>query len=143
MATSRDASGGSASNATARQLTFGRRNKHSWAVQQPVSSRTESLPKRMAKLACLLALAFVASFHLCKVRGMTQYEAGTFLSTSDSDNTSSETNLIAVDICHICTVVAASGISVAMYFDRGPVPALRVTPLVSVSPKNIGPPPRA
>lgn len=92
---------------------------------------------------CLLAVAFVASFHLCKLGGTTRYELGETVVASVDGNTSSEASPVVVDACHVCTVVAVPEILIAGNFNRGPVPSSSVTPLVSVLVKSIGPPPKA
>lgn len=94
-------------------------------------------------MVCLLAVAFVASFHLCKLGGTTRYEFSSVLAANVADDSSSEPNPVTAEVCHVCTVVAVSEISIVKHSDGGSVPSPRVTPLVSVSPKNIGPPPKA
>lgn len=92
---------------------------------------------------CLLAVAFVASFHLCKLGGTTRYELGEIAVASVDGNTPSEASPIVIEACHVCTVVAVPEILITAYSNRGPVPLSGATPLVSVLVKSIGPPPKA
>ncbi len=92
-------------------------------------------------MLCLLAVAFVAALHLCKSVGGI-YSTNAAVAVALDDNGTSEGRPVVIEACHVCATVTVAELSVTGCPDKGPVPSLRVAPLVAFQPKTVGPPPK-